>query len=153
MAVPRAELLATAHRFMESYHSWDMDKILSVRSPNCIHHCPPKSLHGGPSYTNAEFAAFFSNILPLLRNFRGEVVGGGDKEESFVVDVERRKVAMHLRGYADSDIGPYENEYIVVLKMTERGDLVEEIVEFLDSGYTEKFFGKLQAAHAKGGEE
>ncbi|RFU31459.1 hypothetical protein B7463_g4851, partial [Scytalidium lignicola] len=144
MAPTRAQLLATAHRFLEGYNTWTIKAILSIRSPNCIHHVPPKSFSGSASYNNTEFAAFLKNVIPLFHNMRSEAVGG-EEGKSFIVDVDRWKVVMHLRGYADSDIGPYENEYIFMLRMTESGDLVEEIVEFLDSGYAEAFFGKLQS--------
>lgn len=148
MTSTRAQLIVTAQRFVDSYNSWRIDNILAIRSPNCIHHTLPKSLHGSTSYTNAEFRAFFTPMMPLLRNFQAEIVGG-DTEEGFIVDAKRRKVVMQLKGHAESDVGIYMNEYIIVLGITEDAKLVEEIVEFLDSGYTDAFFGKFQGEDQK----
>jgi hypothetical protein len=67
----------------------------------------------------------------------------------FVVDVEARKVMMHLTSTAESDIGPYTNEYIFWVTISEDGEKVDEIVEFLDSFYTANFLSRLEEKTGK----
>ena len=90
--------------------------------------------------TNAQFADYFGPLLPLFRSFTltvHEVVHDG------------RKVAMHLTSAAETDIGPYRNEYMVMLEMTEDGSQVEKLLEFVDTAYTLPFFERLKAHHAE----
>lgn len=77
--------------------------------------------------------------MPAFRNFRLSVVD----ENHTIVDVDSRKVSLHLKSKAATDAGPYENEYIFILMMSEDGQLVDEVFEFLDSRYTADFVAKL----------
>jgi ketosteroid isomerase-like protein len=139
----RADLLHTAQAFIESYNTWTVDALLSVRSPLCIHYTLPADEERFPPRTNTEYGAFVQAILPMFRDFRLRVVD----EDEVVVDVEKRKVVFHAKSSADTDVGEYANEYVFTLTMTEDGRLVEKVVEFFDSGYSEKFFGKLLAGN------
>ncbi|KAK6210907.1 hypothetical protein LQW54_005785 [Pestalotiopsis sp. IQ-011] len=65
----------------------------------------------------------------MIRNIRLSFVEGQD----MLVDDVSRKVMMHLRSTGETDAGPYANEYTIVLKMTDDGELIKEIVEFVDS--------------------
>lgn len=56
-----------------------------------------------------------------------------------IIDEQRRKVAMHLRSRTNSTFGPYTNEYMAVLSMNEDGTVITDILEFVDSLYTETF--------------
>jgi ketosteroid isomerase-like protein len=143
-ALTRADLLSTAKRFLEAYNKWTIPAILSVRTPTCTHRTGPKS-HDWTSRTNEEFAAFVAPLLPVFRNFKLQVID----EDSTLVDVEKRAVSMRLRSTADTDVGMYENEYIFVLRVCEAGDLVEEVVEFLDTQYSAEFVGRLTAAKSE----
>jgi hypothetical protein len=53
---------------------------------------------------------------------------------------------MHASSTAETPVGPYGNEYALVLKFSEDGSKVEKFEEFVDSGYSEKFFAKLAEA-------
>jgi hypothetical protein len=69
-----------------------------------------------------------------------------------VHDVEARTCMMHASSTSDTVIGPYGNEYALVLKFSEDGSKVEKFEEFVDSGYSEKFFVRLaEAGKAKQG--
>ncbi|KIW69328.1 hypothetical protein PV04_05210 [Phialophora macrospora] len=139
----RSELLRTAQAFIESYNTWTVDALLSVRSPLCIQYTLPADEERFPPRKNAEYGAFVQTIIPMFRNFRLRIVD----EDDVVVDVEKRKVVFHAKSRADSDVGEYANEYVFTLTMTDDGRLVEKVVEFYDSGYSEKFFGKLLAGN------
>jgi hypothetical protein len=53
---------------------------------------------------------------------------------------------MHASSTAETPVGPYSNEYALVLKFSEDGSKVEEFKEFVDSRYSDKFFAKLAEA-------
>jgi ketosteroid isomerase-like protein len=136
----RTDLLRTAQRFLALYNQWTIPSLLAPRSPGCIHHMGPKSL-ASPSRTNEEFAAFVTPVLSTFRNFELAVI---DEEET-LVDVEKRLVSMHCRSQADTDVGPYENEYYFTIRVSRDGDRVEEIWEFLDTAYTLQILEKLNS--------
>lgn len=48
-------------------------------------------------------------------------------------------------------MGPYGNEYMITLQMTDDDLQVKEIKEFVDSQYGAEFMGKLRAHLAGGG--
>ncbi len=60
-----------------------------------------------------------------------------------VVDEVARKVVLHLKSTGESDTGPYTNEYFIVLKMMDDGNLIKEIVEFIDSAYMLSLAAKM----------
>jgi ketosteroid isomerase-like protein len=53
---------------------------------------------------------------------------------------------MHATSTADTDIGPYANEYALILHFTEDGKKVTKFLEYVDSAYSIKFFAALAAA-------
>src|ERR1700761_5282369 len=129
----RSQLLSTAQGFLTGYNKWTASGVLSLRSPTCVHRTGPNS-HGLTCRTNEEFASFVAPMLSVFRNFKLAVI---DEDET-LVDVEKRKVMMHLRSHAETDVGPYENEYYFTVTVSEDGGLVNEVVEFLDSKYTDE---------------
>lgn len=138
MAPSRSELLQTARAFIESYNTLTISALMAIRSPDCIHIVAPAS-YGFPPSNNEQYAATFSQILPHLPRAHMELAEGSEP----VVDVETRIVSMHVKSHAMTKIGSYDNEYIWTLTITEKGDKVERILEFLDSGYTLDYFKRL----------
>ncbi|EXJ82033.1 hypothetical protein A1O1_08101 [Capronia coronata CBS 617.96] len=141
MAPTRAQLLSTSDKFIRAYNEWTIASILSVRSSGCIHRTLPASRARKPK-NNVEFARF---LKPLLSVYRELTLSNIDEAET-VIDVKKRKVVLHLKSHADTDAGPYENEYFFILTMSQDGDLIDEVVEYLDSGYTDDFAERLQQA-------
>lgn len=131
----RNTLLNTANAIISGYNKWTMAAILAPRSPSCIHSILPSSLNR-PARTNDEYAAYFEPILPAFRNWVLTV-------HYAVVDEVKRAVVMKVTSRANTDIGLYENEYMMLFWMTERGDQVERIEEWVDSAYSRNFLGKL----------
>ena len=74
--------------------------------------------------------------LALLSDCSFQIVD--DKET--VVDVEMRKVVIHVKSSANSTVGNYKNEYLWTLTMSEDGKMIENIVEFTDLAYAIEFF-------------
>lgn len=63
-------------------------------------------------------------------------------------DVETRKCIIHASSTADSIIGPYANEYALIMTFTEDRKQVVEFKEFVDSAYSKEFFAALEKARA-----
>lgn len=52
---------------------------------------------------------------------------------------------MHASSSAVTDVGPYTNEYVLVMRMTEDGRAVERFDEFVDSRVSAEFMPRLRA--------
>ena len=61
-------------------------------------------------------------------------------------DVDAHTCIMHATSTADSDIGPYANEYALILHFTEDGKQVTKFLEFVDSAFSKMFFKELRDA-------
>ncbi|KAL7907853.1 hypothetical protein GGI35DRAFT_486837 [Trichoderma velutinum] len=136
MAPSRSQLINTANAFIAAYNQWTVAGVLSIRSPSCTH----QVLFGDRRVkNNAEFGEFLEHTIPVIRNFRLHNVD----TTPWIVDVETRRVTMHLTSTSESDIGAYKNEYIFMITISEDGEKVDGVVEFLDSLYTSEFVGRL----------
>lgn len=63
------------------------------------------------------------------------------KEE--IHDAAARKCIIHATSRAETKIGPYTNEYALILTFTEDGREVIKFDEFVDSAYSEQFVSAL----------
>ena len=88
---------------------------------------------------NDEYATYFAPSLPVFRNFTVET-------HEIIVDEEARKVVMLASSTAETDIGPYSNEYVLVIEMGRDGRQAEKVIEWVDSGHSVKYFEKLRQA-------
>lgn len=144
MASQQSTLLQTAHRVLSSYDTWDMEAILAPRTPDCTMRVLPLRLNR-PVLSNQEYSHHFTaSFKPHFKNFHLEVL---DTTE----DPARHKVVFHARSTAETPVGPYGNEYMITLQMTDDDLHVKEIKEFVDSQYGAEFMGKLRAHLAGGG--
>ena len=134
-ASSRDILLKTANSAIDGYNKWTIAAILAPRSPSCIHQTLPSSLNR-PARTNDEYAAYFGSILHAFQNWALTV-------HYTIVDEVKRTVVMKVTSRANTDIGLYENEYMIVFWMTEDGSQVERVEEWVDSAYSKNFLGKL----------
>lgn len=64
-------------------------------------------------------------------------------------DAEAHTCIIHATSTAETDIGPYANEYALILTFTEEGTKVIKFLEMVDSAYTEKFFAAAAEAGLK----
>lgn len=80
--------------------------------------------------------------MPVFHDFHPEI-------HEIVEDEPGNKVMMWVSSKAQSLIGPYNNEYTILLYFNEAGDKVKKIVEFVDSAYSKDFFTRLRAHMAK----
>ncbi|KAL7942884.1 hypothetical protein V8C42DRAFT_141637 [Trichoderma barbatum] len=135
MAPSRSQLINTANAFISAFGRWTVSDVLSIQSPSCRH----RTLPGKRDLSKAEYGQLLETVIPVIRNFRLKIV---DKTP-VVVDVEARRVAMHVTSTGETDIGTYENVYMFLITISEDGQMVDDIVEFVDSLYTAEVVGKL----------
>ena len=140
----RTHLLRTAAAFVESYNVWTMSAIMAIRSPSCVHRILPEA-YGIAPLPNAAYEAFLGPFIALFKNVEVVIV---DEKET-MVDVDARKVSIRMKGCSNTIAGEYRNEYIFILTMSEDGDLVDEVVEFLDSRSSNDFNQRMMAVMSK----
>ena len=66
-----------------------------------------------------------------------------------IVDEVARKVLMYVSSSASTALGPYNNEYMLILHMTEDGRRVEKFYEFVDGAYSADYMRRLRDAMAE----
>ncbi|EMD86779.1 hypothetical protein COCC4DRAFT_42212 [Bipolaris maydis ATCC 48331] len=135
---PHPNLVAqqdTARAVIAAYNAWDIDDIMAYRSPDCKHRVLPTSMHRA-ARSNAEYRAYLSEVMHLYSNFTVTI-----KEE--IHDAGARKCIIHAFSRAETKIGPYANEYALILTFTEDGRKVTKFDEFVDSAYSEQFVSAL----------
>jgi hypothetical protein len=137
----RKVLLSTASRFITAYNQWTVESIISIRSSGCIHHTLPATLQVPPR-SKADYATFIEPMLSVFRKVEFSIID----EDDTIVDVQARKVVLHCVNRADTDAGEYRNEYIFCLTITEDGEQVDDIVEFIDTAYTADFKRRITLA-------
>lgn len=54
-------------------------------------------------------------------------------------------MVVRAAGEADSVVGPYANEYVMILHATDDGTRLQKVEEFLDSLTLTQWMGKLRA--------
>ncbi|GAP87590.2 putative SLAM family member 5 [Rosellinia necatrix] len=132
----KSQLVQTALALIESYNKWDIEAIMAIRTPDCIQQILPKTL-GRPEMDNATYKLWFGAMIPYFRNFNVTV-------DDIIEDVAANKVTLWAHSTSDSAVGPYANEYILILHMNEAGDKITKFFEFVDSSQSATFFPKLR---------
>jgi hypothetical protein len=61
-------------------------------------------------------------------------------------DVDARKSMIHAFSDAESPVGPYHIELVLILTFDNAGEKVIKMEEFFDSAYFAQFTAKMQAA-------
>lgn len=137
----QSQLLQTALRVIEGYNKWDIDAILAPRAENCTQQVLPYRL-GRPVLNNTEYREYFSSIMPSFHNFHLEIL-------DIVEDEKNAKVAINAVSTAETALGSYGNEYVVILHMTPDHKQVEIVKEFVDSGFSDEFFKRLREHNSR----
>ena len=131
-------LLKTVYSVLDGYNKWDIETILGPRTPDCTQQVLPARLER-PPLTNAEYREYFTtSVMPYFKGFVVEVLDA-------IEDPAAHKVALHARSRAETVVGNYANEYVLIMHTTEDDTQVHSIKEFVDSGYSAEFFPKLRA--------
>ncbi|KAK0658000.1 hypothetical protein B0T16DRAFT_317341 [Cercophora newfieldiana] len=138
MSARRQTVLAV----LDAYNSWDIGKLTSLRAPECVHQVLPASLDR-PPMSNSEYDTYFSTVMLMFRNFRVEV-------NDMIEDLGNEKVVVWAKSTAETDIGPYRSEYMLVFYLNNKGDKVTRFLEFVDSAVAKDFLPKLRRHIAEG---
>lgn len=136
----RATLKSTATSFIDCCNKFTVDAVLSLRTDTCKHTHLPSSL-GIPTYNKTEYGAFYGRYTDMMKDCNCRIVD----DKQMVVDVESRKVVMHVAIKGNTPLGEYENEYMFTLTMTGDGKMIEDIVEFCDSAKAVELMKRQQA--------
>ncbi|KAL8728176.1 MAG: hypothetical protein Q9166_005570 [cf. Caloplaca sp. 2 TL-2023] len=131
-----ATCLQTAQALVTAYNTWTLENIMNMRASQCTNYVLPTSL-GQKPMNNEEYVAFFAPRMRPFRNFNLTV-------HDTVVDEAALKVVLYMTSTASTDIGDYQNEYMLKLHMTEDRCKVDKFEEFVDSAYSAKYMAKLQ---------
>lgn len=135
MSSIRDTLIKTANSYIEGFNTNTPEGVIASRTADCRQIICPSSVPppwNAPARSNEEYQGFVIPGFKMLRNVKISLVDG----EDMLVDDTLRKVLLHLKSTGETDFGPYANEYMIVLKMTEDGTEIREIVEFIDSATT-----------------
>ncbi|KAI2478300.1 hypothetical protein Ptr902_10495 [Pyrenophora tritici-repentis] len=136
--IPPPNLVAqkeTARKVIAGYNAWDRDSILEYRAPECEQQVLPASMNRA-AQSNDEYGAYFDRIKSLYSDFTVTVM-----EE--IHDAEAHSCIIHASSTASTAIGPYANEYALIIEFTKDGKNVTKIYEFVDSDYSKKFVAEL----------
>jgi ketosteroid isomerase-like protein len=91
---------------------------------------------GQAEETKADWLAWFKSVEPLFRNFTPTV-------HDIYEDADANKVVARCTSSACTPVGPYRNEYMIVLYFTKDQRKVERFLEFVDAGASMEFFPRL----------
>jgi hypothetical protein len=132
----RATLLQTGLTFIATLDNMtDFADFANNRTPHALHTILPASLGFPSKMSNSQVIEFLNTALPGLQDYKVAL----SEDRTPIIDVEKRTVVMHANGTGITDNGPYKNEYVFILVMTDDGTLVKESCEMIDSHITMQF--------------
>ncbi|KAH7155958.1 hypothetical protein EDB81DRAFT_854192 [Dactylonectria macrodidyma] len=135
MPVSREQIQRLVDAFITNFNIPSAEKQIAIRSPKCVQRTLPASI-GDPDRSNEEYAELFGAfVLAKIRNFNIGLAPGSVP----IIDEANQTAVLHMRSTGDSDHGPYANEYMFILKVNKEGTLLDQVVEFMDSGYLKSF--------------
>lgn len=132
---------------MAGFNTNTAEGVVACRTADCKQVIHPSSVPppwNSPPRTNEEYRGFVEPVFKMVRNVQIRLAQG----EDMLVDELSRKVLLHLTSTGETDFGPYANEYMIVLKMTDDGSQIKEVVEFIDSATTRDIAASL-SQHVK----
>ncbi|KAF3765287.1 hypothetical protein M406DRAFT_329209 [Cryphonectria parasitica EP155] len=143
----RDTLVQTANSYIAGFNTNTAEGVIACRTADCKQVIHPSSVPppwASPPRSNEEYQEFTVPGFKMLRNVKISLAKG----EDMLVDEVSRKVLLHLTSTGETDFGPYANEYMIVLKMTDDGTQIKEVMEFIDSATTRDIAASL-AQHVK----
>lgn len=133
----------TAKTLFDALNKWNIEEIMALRTPDCVHRLLPSSLDQ-PPLDNDAFRQFVEHVMlgiPKGFNFVTD-------EKAPLVDESAGKVVVFAKSRAETVAGLYANEYIFVVTMDENGTKVAGVDEFADATIVKDFLPKFEAAMA-----
>jgi len=141
----------TAMAFIGDFETLNVPTMLSRRTNDCVHTFLPSSI-APPPKDNIAFGEHVSRLREIMPKFPVTAKEVMEDEEKNVAIIHAVSQAYFYDSVKDegisSDDWKYQGEYIFVLTMTEAGDKVKKVVEFVDSKGTERLLGLIKRARA-----
>lgn len=134
---PHNTRLQTITALLRGYSSLSVPTLLTRLTPDFTHRVLPSSLHIPPHDLDA-FAAHARSMFSLFREFEMVPVEVfEDAEESAVVILAKMEGVLQYGGER------WENECVLVVRLTADGEGVREVVEFVDSAKAGEMRGRF----------
>ncbi|RAO73269.1 uncharacterized protein BHQ10_009281 [Talaromyces amestolkiae] len=139
----RDQLYATALKFLQAQSCLEADRMTALRTPTC------RSTGMAPSRTTSKTC---DQLKPLLEDYKRVFKDAKYsllEENDMVIDEWAKKVTMRVRGQFETCVGPWANDFVFILTMTEDGKLLADIKSFPDTAALEELETRvLQASQA-----
>ncbi|CAJ2502724.1 Uu.00g101180.m01.CDS01 [Anthostomella pinea] len=126
----------TAQAFVDGYNEWTIEALMRPRSDDCVHARLPASLNR-PERNNEAYTTFFQPLSKTVKEMKMIT-------QKIVNDTEQHMAVLHARGYGETPVGPYRNEYAFFFYFNEEGTKVVRVEEFVDSEFSNGFFARMQ---------
>lgn len=142
----RSTRLDTAYSVLDSYSTLSVEALLAPLSDDFTHQVLPESL-GMPLREKDAFAAHAGGITSVFSKF-------SMVPQTVFEDPNKNSVIVYAKMIGELvDLGPWENECIIMMKMSEDGRNVVESKEFVDSAKArllkEKLTARMEAKKAE----
>lgn len=134
----RDQLFATAMKFLEVQSAWDYNEMASIRTPTC---CGTLMAPSRKIYRPSDkLEGAMDEVKKVFKSFTFRLI----EEDDMVIDEVARKVVMRVGGQAETTVGPYSNEWVFILTMTEDGKLVSDVKNMLDTVILAELESRIQ---------
>jgi hypothetical protein len=141
----------TAMDFIGDFETLDVPTMLSRRTKDCIHTFLPSSI-APPPKDNTAFGEHIRRLREIMPKFPVAAKEVMEDEEKNTAIIHAISQVYSYDSVKDEGIPPddwkYQGEYIFTLTMTEAGDKVKKVVEFVDSKGSERLLGLIKRARA-----
>jgi len=138
-SIPRSKHLETAYTQITGFNTHSIETIMSHRAADCTQHFLPASMPHAPM-SNDAFRAFYAKLMP---SFRGYTIHVRDVLE----DRAKHRVMFWTELEAETDAGPFRpGVTLLFVDLSDDGEQILRVTEFVDSQYGKEFMGKLMAA-------
>lgn len=135
---PQSRRLQTAYQVLEGYKTLRLEEILRPLDDHTFtQQVLPMSL-GMPSRSKSEFTKHAAGITSIFTSFRMEPQAVFEDEVQNAVVIYAKMV-----GELTRDLGPWENECVMMMKFSRDGRRVVEHREFVDSAKAKLMGEKL----------
>ncbi|MCJ1432762.1 hypothetical protein MMC27_002119 [Xylographa pallens] len=137
--------------FIGDFETLDVPTMISRRTNDCMHTFLPASI-APPPKDNTAFSEHINRLREIMPKFPVITKDVMEDEEKNMAIVHAISQAHFYESVKDEGIPPndwnYQGEYIFMLTMTDAGDKVKKVVEFVDSKGTERLLGLITRARA-----
>ncbi|KAK3666643.1 hypothetical protein LTR22_002591 [Elasticomyces elasticus] len=131
---------ATVHALFDALNAKDIEGVIAVRTPECLHIVTPGPMLG-ETRTNDEQRTWMHKTMAML---------GGDFFSTTISreihDASQHEAAVHAHAVSPkTPAGTFKVDFILFVKFTEDGTKMTEVTEVITSNYPAEFHAKMHA--------